>query len=121
VLEHCRRVPAKDEKLAPQTAEDKALQKKIVSELVRVVKPGGLVAITVDLNIPRSDCLQESNIDVKNIMEIPGLELAGQRQDEPVPFEAGFGAGRIIHNGNIYIENYLDTLQTSIGIVLKKK
>jgi SAM-dependent methyltransferase len=123
VLEHCRAsaTATGNDKIAAQSSEDKALQRKIISELARVLKPGGLLVITVDFNIPRDNCLLESNIDVRNIIESAGLEAVGARCLEPFPGETGFDRNAVIDNGDIYLEDYLGTLQTAIGLVLRKK
>jgi hypothetical protein len=98
-----------------------ALQRKIISELIRVLKPGGLLVITVDFNIPRNNCLLESNINVRNLYELIGAEIAGVRCPESFPGETGFDRNAVIDNGDIYLEDYLGTLQTAIGLVLRKR
>ncbi len=121
VLEHCRTRITVNDKIVPQSPGDKALQRKIISELLRVLKPGGLLVITVDFDIPRDDCLLESNIDVRNLYETAGAEFVGGRCPEPFPGETGFDRNKVIDNGDIYLEDYLGTLQTAIGLVLRKK
>lgn len=120
VLEHCRKSHAKDEKMAAQTADDRQLHHDIISELLRVLKPRGLLVITVDFNIPRDNCLPASNIDVRNLIAHDGIRPVARRARERFPGEEGFSVSDVIANSDICIENYDDTLQTSIGIVLEK-
>jgi len=47
--------------------------------------------------------------------------MFGNRCPEPFPGEENFGLCYLIYNSDIYIENFLGTLQTSIGLILKKK
>jgi len=121
VLEHCRAKIEANDKIVPQSSEDKAWQRKIISELIRVLKPGGLLVITVDFNIPRDNCLLESNIDVGNLYESVEAEIVGARCPESFFGETGFDRNVIIDNGDIYLEDYLGTLQTAVGLVLRKK
>ena len=121
VLEHCRIRAEVNDKIIPQSSEDKALQRKIISELIRVLKPGGLLVVTVDFNIPRNNCLLESNIDVRNLYESADAQIVGIRCPESFPGEPGFDRNAVIDNGDIYLEDYLGTLQTAIGLVLRKK
>lgn len=120
VLEHCRHTAPQNDLFSPQTDDDKKLQRQIVSELVRVLKPGGIASITVDFNIPRNNCMLESNIDVGNLLSIPNIKMVGNRCQEAFPGEKGFEVSHLIKNSDIYIENYLGILQTSIGVVLQK-
>jgi len=120
VVEHCRANELKNEKMIPQTEEDRALQRRMMDEMVRVLKPGGMLVVTVDFNIPRDNCLLESNVDVANLMSVDKAESYGKRCAELFPGEKGFVFHRLVSNSDIDIENYLDTLQTSIGFVLQK-
>lgn len=120
VIEHCRANPVKNEALTAQTDADQALQRRMMEEMVRVLKPGGILVLTTDLNIPRSNCLLESNINVKNLLSVAGVEMVGSKSPEPFYGEAGFSVDKVIANGDIDISNYKDALQTSLGITLRK-
>lgn len=120
VLEHCRKSHAKDEKMAAQTADDRQMHRDTISEMLRVLKPRGRLVITVDFNIPRDNCLLASNIDVRDLITHDGMRPVARRARERFFGEEGFSIGDLIMNSDIYIENYADTLQTSIGIVLEK-
>jgi SAM-dependent methyltransferase len=120
VIEHCRVKEVADEKMVPQTEEDRALQKRMMEELIRVLKPGGILAVTVDFNIPREDCLPESNVDIANLISVDGAEIYGRRCPELFPGEEGFDFKQLIFNSDVDITNYCDTLQTSIGLTLRK-
>ena len=121
VLEHCRAESPKNENLTPQCQKDRELQKKIMHEMLRVLKPGGLLVVTVDFNIPRDNCLLESNVDVASLMNQEDADLVGKRGPDLFPGEEGFDYYRLIQDSDIDIVNYYDVLQTSIGFVLQKK
>lgn len=120
VIEHCRATRVENEAITPQTEADRALQRQMMSEMVRVLKPGGILVLTTDLNIPRSNSLLEANVNVKNLLSVEGVEMLGSKCPEPFYGEDGFSVEKIIANGDIDISNYQDALQTSLGIVLRK-
>jgi hypothetical protein len=121
VIEHCREKNIDDEKITPQTKDDRELQRKMMKEMVRVLKVGGFLVLTVDFNIPRNNCLLQSNVDVENLISIEGTEIYGKRCPELFPGEKDFNFYELINNSDIDITNYYDTLQTSLGFVLQKK
>jgi SAM-dependent methyltransferase len=121
VIEHCRAKNAVNEKLSPQTTEDRKLQRKLIREMIRVLKPGGLLVFTVDFNIPRDDCILESNVNVQDLISVNGSEIYGVKCPDLLPGEKGFNVNHLVHNSDIDIVNYGNTLQTSIGITLLKK
>ena len=121
VIEHCRVEEDRNEKMIPQTEEDRNLQRRMMNEMIRVLKPGGLLAITVDFNIPRDNCVLESNVNVANLISIDGAEIYGEGRSDLFPGEKGFNFNQLISNSDIDIANYCDTLKTSIGFVLRKK
>ncbi len=120
VIEHCRAAEVKNEAMTPQTEADRALQRRMMEEMIRVLKPGGILVLTTDLNIPRSNCLLEANVDVQNLTSTRGVEVVGSRCPEPFYGEEGFSVEKVIANGDIDISNYQDALQTSLGITLRK-
>ena len=120
-IEHCRAKPVEDEKMTPQTEADHKLQRRLMNEMIRVLKPAGFLVVTVDFNIPRENCLLESNVDVVNLISTEGAELYGRRCPDLFPGEEGFDFHQVVRNSDIDITNYCDTLQTSVGFVLRKK
>lgn len=120
VIEHCRAAPVENENTAPQTEDDRALHRQMTSEMIRVLKPGGILVLTTDLNIPRSNSRLEANVNVQNLISAPGAEMVGGRCPEKFYGEEGFSVERVIANGDIDISNYQDFLQTSLGITLRK-
>ena len=86
-----------------------------------MLKPGGLLVMTVDFNIPRSDCLLGSNLNVKNIIFHKNAEIFGKRCLQVLPGEENFSPSQLIQDADIDIVNYCSTLQTSIGLTPKKK
>jgi SAM-dependent methyltransferase len=120
VIEHCRAENVENDKLAPQTEDDRSFQRKIIVEMMRVLKPGGLLVFTVDYNIPRDNCLSDSNVNVSNLLTSKQAKMYGTRCEDLFPGEKDFNYQQLIQNSNIDIVNYSDTLQTSIGITLHK-
>ena len=92
----------------------------MVKEMLRVLKPGGLLVLTTDYNFPRSSSLESSNIDIKNLLEVEGCELVGAKTEHALPGYEDFDSAKLVNDGNLDISNYMDVLQTSIGFVLKK-
>jgi len=120
VIEHCRETPAEDEFRSPQTDDDRALQLRMMREMVRVLKPGGRLVLTTDVWIARDNCPAEALIDVANLLSVEGVRALEPRCDEPLPGEDGFDPHRLIQNGDIDIVCHGDLLQTSVGITLQK-
>lgn len=120
VIEHCRAQPVENENTAPQTEADRALHRQMMAEMIRVLKPGGILVLTTDLNIPRSNSVLEANVNVPNLISAPGTEMVGNKSPEQFYGEEDFSVEQVIANGDIDISNYQDFLQTSLGITLKK-
>ena len=120
VIEHCRATHVENEAMTPQTEVDRALQRRMMEEMVRVLKPGGILVLTTDLNIPRNSSLLEANVNVYNLISTPGVEMVGNICPEPFYGEEGFLVEKVIANGDIDISNYQDALQTSLGVTLRK-
>ncbi|NVM34376.1 MAG: class I SAM-dependent methyltransferase [Candidatus Lokiarchaeota archaeon] len=120
VIEHCRAKKVDIEQMTPLTHDDLYLQQKIVKEMIRVLKPGGICVITVDFFIPRRNVLLESNVDITHLINVEGVKLIGKKINELFPGEQNFNYINLIENPDIDIYNYKDLLQTSIGLTLKK-
>lgn len=120
VLEHCRKRHYAGDDAGDLTPEDKEFHKKIIAELLRVLKPRGLLVLTFDFFFPRSNFHPGNNIDINNIITAQGAKLNGSRCVEAFPGEEGFDPVALIYNSDIYFDNYQRGLQTSIGLVLKK-
>ena len=120
VIEHCRAKFVENERMTPQTDADKALQRKMMSELVRVLKPGGLLVLTTDFNFPRTDCRLDSNVDVANLLSVDGVRREEKRCPEAFYGEPDFDWRVLIENGDIDVSNHAEILQTSIGFVVRK-
>ena len=120
VIEHCRATSNESNLTEPLSEDDYIFQKKIIEELIRVLKPEGILVLTVDFNIPRDNCLMESNVSISNILSANQSIMFGTKCSDLFPGEDGFDFQKILHNSDIDIENYGNTLQTSIGITLQK-
>ena len=105
VIEHCTR----------------DVQLKIMKEMIRVLKSGGLCVITVDYNIPRTKEDPISNVNVANLINMVGIESVGIRTEEKFPGEPDFNYINLIENPDINISSYFNQLGTSIGLTLRKK
>jgi SAM-dependent methyltransferase len=120
VIEHVRADKVLNYQLTPLTEKDLKTQRKIVEEMIRVLKPGGLCVITVDFYIPRENVLLESNVNIKNLINIEGAEMIGKRVNESFPGEDGFNYIDLIKNSDFNVINYYDLLQVAIGFTLRK-
>lgn len=120
VIEHCRAQHVENEVMTPQTEADRARQRQMMLEMIRVLKPGGILVLTTDLNIPRSHSLLEANVNVQNLISTYEVEMVGSRCPEKFYGEEGFSVEKVIANGDIDISNYQDALQTSLGVTLRK-
>jgi len=120
VIEHCHVTPLEGEPPEKKWERDRELHRKMMGEMVRVLKPGGLLALTTDYYLPTDVFPAEENIDVANLLTMPHTEPVGPRGAEPFPGEADFDWPRLIHNSDILFENYSGALQTSIGFTLRK-
>ena len=118
VLEHCRANKEENGKFLPLSDADHELQREMVNEMIRVLKPGGFCIIIVDFFFPRDNPPLEYNIDGNNLMKVDETELIGNRINEFVPGELGFDYINLIKNHDIDINC---SLQTSIGFIFLKK
>ncbi|MBY9007038.1 MAG: class I SAM-dependent methyltransferase [Candidatus Lokiarchaeota archaeon] len=121
VIEHCRTVDEKICNRIPLTKKDSELHKKIMTEMIRVLKPKGLCIVTVDFYFPSKLILLESNINVKNLIDIEGAELYGNKIELAFPGEKDFNYKNILNYNEIHITKFPKYLQTSIGFTLQKK
>lgn len=120
VIEHCRAQRVDDELTTPLTDDDRALHRRMMNQMVRVLKPGGLLVLTTDYYVPRSNSLLEANVDIANLLATPETETVGVRCPEWFPCEPGFDPDAVVRNGDIDVVSHVDRLQTSIGITLRK-
>lgn len=120
VIEHIRSKEIKNPEKRELTKDDLDLQRRIMNEIIRVLKPGGICVITVDFFIPRDNLLLKSNVNVKNLMDIRNTEIVGNSIKTPFFGEKDFKLNKLIRNSDIDIVNYCDILQTSIGFTLRK-
>ncbi len=118
VLEYCRANIEENGKFLPLSEADHELQREMVNEMIRVLKPGGFCIITVDFFFPRDNLPLEYNINVNNLTKIDETELIGNRINELFPGVLGFDYINLIKNHDIDTHG---SLQTSIGFILKKK
>jgi len=120
VIEHCRAEPVSDDLAVPMNEADRDLQARMMKEMLRVLKPGGLLVVTVDYAIARSSIEPAANPDVAHLIAATGLEPTGRRQGLPFPGEPNFDDLVLIRQGDVDICNYMDVLQTSIGLTFRK-
>lgn len=121
VIEHC--IDETVDRLDSQAAfeADTRLRRRMMDEMVRVLKPGGLLVITVDYYIPRGNPDQPPAVDVEDLMSIDTAKRYGNRCETLFPGEEGYDFNAIIADPDIYISDYCDALQSSIGFVMEKK
>ncbi|MFX1388585.1 MAG: methyltransferase domain-containing protein [Promethearchaeota archaeon] len=120
VIEHCRESKSFNGKYLPLNEIDHKLQQKMLKEMIRVLKPGGLCVVTVDFFIPRNNLSLEYNINVSKLIESVKANMFGIKINEPFPGEPNFNFISLIENSDIQIVNYRSLIQTSIGFTLKK-
>jgi len=121
VIEHCRAIFPKHELKTPQTAEDRALQGRMMKELARVLKKGGLLVITLDLNFPVDGTLLESNVNVRNLIESSGLTLCtGDFESDGVYGDPQFNMQNLMNRPDLDAQNYTGVKGTSLGLVFRK-
>ncbi len=121
VIEHCRTGDVKTCNKIPISENDIALHKKIMREMIRVLKPKGLCIVTVDFYFPSKHILLESNVNVKNLIDVEGAEFYGNRIDIAFPGEENFDYKDILTDPDILITKFPAYLHTSIGFTLQKK
>jgi len=97
------------------------IQHKMLTEMIRVLKPNGLCVITVDYIIPRTKTALNSNVNVANLINTKGAELEGRRNEDLFPGEPDFNYIKIIENCDISISSYTNVLTASIGLTLRKR
>ena len=119
VLEHCR-AGSRDDPARPQTEEDRVYQGLLIRQLSRVLKPGGKLMVTVDFNLPTPNFPLEVNVDCQNLIESSGLEICGEIEADKVYGSQSFDIRKVIDDPDVDIVDYQNTLQTSVGIKLKK-
>jgi SAM-dependent methyltransferase len=128
VIEHCRAEGAgmKDnqtykEGLTPQSPEDKRLQARMMREMARVLKPGGLMIVTVDFTLPHELFLLEANVDVKNLIsDLASMEVVGEFDPSRYWGFDEFKLENITKDVGVEIISYMGLFTTAIGFVLRK-
>jgi SAM-dependent methyltransferase len=119
VLEHCRAQLIGDEFSAAQTTDDRALQGKMMMEMARVLKKGGLLIVTLDIMFPEKGAIPECNIDVKNLVESSGLTLLDP-PEQGYYGQEGFRLEALQKGADLDIQNYHGVIGTSLGLVFRK-
>ena len=120
VLEHIVQPSANKEEKLFLSKMDSRLHKKILNELIRVLKPEGICVVTINYFIPRDNILPESNINVAELINVKGVEIFSKKTEVSFPGEDGFNYLDIIKNHDIFLTSYGGLLHTSIGFTLKK-
>jgi ubiquinone/menaquinone biosynthesis C-methylase UbiE len=120
VIEHCRAVPVKNEAKAPQVEADRKLQARMMKEMARVLKKGGLLVVTVDFLFPLGGVVPESNLNIKNLVESAGLVLLnGDFKNELYGYD-GFRIERLMKQPDLVAQSYSGVTGTSIGLIFRK-
>jgi SAM-dependent methyltransferase len=120
VIEHCRAAAVKNEIKVPQNEEDRKLQGRMMKEMARVLKKGGLLIVTVDFLFPKGGVILESNVHIKNLVESSGLFLLnGDLKDDLYGYN-GFQIDRLMRQPNLVAESYSGVTGTSIGLIFRK-
>jgi cyclopropane fatty-acyl-phospholipid synthase-like methyltransferase len=119
VLEHVRARPVRDELKTPQSAEDRALQARMIGEMARVLKKGGLLVITLDIMFPDGRTRAECNIDVRNLIDSSGLTLLGEVPEGfyGTPY---FEVQSVQRKKDLDIQDYTGVRGTSLGLIFRK-
>ncbi|MFH0920466.1 MAG: class I SAM-dependent methyltransferase [Fibrobacterota bacterium] len=120
VIEHCRAQHVKDELRTPQTAEDRALQGRMMKEMARVLKKGGLLIITLDIIFPENGALLECNVDVRNLITASGLTLEGALPVQGVYGDNTFRMEQLMAAPGLDIQDYTGVRGTSLGLIFRK-
>ncbi|OGJ94159.1 MAG: hypothetical protein A2487_07775 [Candidatus Raymondbacteria bacterium RifOxyC12_full_50_8] len=120
VLEHCRAVPVADELHTAQTQADCDLQARMMREMARVLKPNGILALTLDFIYPRRSALLECNIDVKNVIEASGLSLMPLERANTLYGYDSFSLAALESTPGLAIQDYKGVASSSIGLVFRK-
>lgn len=120
VIEHCRANAVKNETETAHSKEDLALQASMMQEMKRVLKPGGLLVLTTDLNFPDNNLIAESNMNVQNLIENSGMKLIGRVAGSNFYGEEYFSFEETESIDNIDIQKYFGIKASSIGLIFKK-
>ncbi|MBL8025795.1 MAG: class I SAM-dependent methyltransferase [Fibrobacteres bacterium] len=120
VIEHVRACHVKDELLTPQCEADRLLQGKMMQEMARVLKKGGLLIITIDVMYPAEGIILEANINVKNLIESSGLQLVGPEPEAGFYGYDNFDMQAILRDNEIDVQDYTGVKGTSLGLILRK-
>jgi 2-polyprenyl-3-methyl-5-hydroxy-6-metoxy-1,4-benzoquinol methylase len=120
VIEHCRADIVKDDLRTPQSKADKKLQAKMMKEMARVLKKGGLLVVTVDIFYPINGSIIESNIDIKNLIDASGLELVGDYPAHGFYGYDNFDIQALMRDKNVDVQDYEGVQGTSLGFILRK-
>lgn len=119
VLEHCR-AGSCDDLVRLQTDEDSRYQGLLMKQLARVLKPGGILLVTVDFNLPTPNFPLEANINCQNLIESNSLKICGEIEEGKLYGSQAFDIQKVLDDADVDIVDYKNTLQTSVGIKLKK-
>jgi len=120
VIEHCRAVGVKNEIKVPQVDADRVLQGKMMKEMARVLKKGGLLIVTVDFLFPKGGVVLESNVHIKNLVESSGLFLLNGELKNDLYGYNGFQIERLMRQPNLVVQSYSGVTGTSIGFIFRK-
>lgn len=120
VIEHCRAVPVKNEARAAQVEADRKLQANMMKEMVRVLKKGGLLIVTVDFLYPVGGAILECNLNMKNLVESTGLVLLNNDFKDNLFGYNGFSINRLMQQPDLVAQSYSGVTGTSIGLIFRK-
>jgi ubiquinone/menaquinone biosynthesis C-methylase UbiE len=120
VIEHCRAQYVIDELATPQTRADRTLQAKMMREMARVLKPGGLLVVTLDVMFPERGAVLECNVNVMNLIQASGLELLGPEIPAGYYGHPDFYINNLKQMKDLDIQDYTGVRGTSLGLIFKK-
>ncbi len=120
VIEHCRARHIKNDLQTPQDKADKKLQARMIKEMARVLKPNGLLIITVDVIYPVNGAILEANVDMMNLIDSSGLELVGDKPKYGFYGYDDFDMQALMRDKDVDVQDYSSVKGTSLGIILRK-
>jgi hypothetical protein len=92
----------------------------MMQQMVRVLKPGGILMVTLDVMFPERGAVLECNVNADNLVRAAGIELLGGPVKPSYYGRPDFDIKKLAAMPDLDIQDYTGVVGTSLGLIFRK-